>query len=112
LRDGRSIAIFAASLEAAGPWAAAVRKGDAAHCGQPADPAEVAATHAFARYAVDYADKAARAREILERRLTEKRSAPGGFHPGRPAGPPTGGGRVTRKVTLKPTPPGGRRGRG
>jgi hypothetical protein len=92
--------------------AAAVRKGDAAQSGQPADLAEVAATRAFGRYAVDFADKAARAREILDRRLMEKRAAPGGFQPGRPGGPPAGGARVASKVTLKPTPPGGRRGRG
>ncbi|HEX4711033.1 aminoglycoside adenylyltransferase domain-containing protein [Phenylobacterium sp.] len=41
--------------------AAAVRKGDAAQSGAPADPAEAEATRAFARYAVDYADHVARA---------------------------------------------------
>ena len=41
--------------------AAAVRKGDAAQSGAPADPAEVEATRAFARYAVDHADQVARA---------------------------------------------------
>jgi predicted nucleotidyltransferase len=92
--------------------AAAVRKGDAAQSGQPADPAEITATRAFAAYAIEHADKAERAREILERRLMEKRSTPGGFQPGRPGGPPSGGARVTSKFTLKPTPPGGRRGRG
>ncbi len=40
--------------------AAAVRKGDMAQAGAPADPAEVEATHAFARYAVAYADRADR----------------------------------------------------
>jgi predicted nucleotidyltransferase len=92
--------------------AAAVRKGDVAQSGQPADPADVAATRAFARYAVGFADRAARAREILERRLAEKRTAPGGFQPGRPGGPPTSGARPVSKFTPKPTPPGGRRGRG
>jgi hypothetical protein len=92
---------------------AAVRKGDAAQSGQPADPGDVAATHAFARYAVDYADKAAHAREILERRLAEKRALPGGFQPGRPGGPPPIGGRpVASKFSPKPDRPGGRRGRG
>ncbi len=56
--------------------AAAVRKGDTAQSGAPADPADVEATHAFARYAVTYADKADRAREILGRRLAERRAAP------------------------------------
>ena len=42
--------------------AAAVRKGDAAPSEAPADPAEIEATQAFARYAVAYADKAGRAR--------------------------------------------------
>jgi hypothetical protein len=93
--------------------AAAVRKGDAAQSGQPADPAEVEATHAFARYVVEYADKADRAREILERRLAEKRASPGGFQPGRLGGPPTrGGGPATSKFIPKPDRPGGRRGRG
>ena len=41
--------------------AAAVRKGDAAQSGQPADPADVDRTRAFARYAADHADKAQRA---------------------------------------------------
>jgi len=93
--------------------AAAVRKGDAAQSGQPADPAEVAATRAFARYAVDYADHASRAREILERKLAEKRGGPGGFRPARSGGPPMAGGRPGgSQVSMKPTPPGGRRGRG
>jgi hypothetical protein len=38
--------------------AAAVRKGDTAPSGAVADPGEVEATHAFARYAVTYADEA------------------------------------------------------
>jgi hypothetical protein len=93
--------------------AAAVRKGDAAQSGQPADPADVAATHAFALHAVDYADKAAHARAILERRLAEKRASPGGFQSGRPGGPPVAGGRpVASKFSPKPDRPGGRRGRG
>ncbi|HEY8004064.1 MAG TPA: aminoglycoside adenylyltransferase domain-containing protein [Phenylobacterium sp.] len=60
-----SMAWAAAALDAS--WrglierAAAVRKGDAAQSGQPADPADVAATHAFARYAVAHADRAATA---------------------------------------------------
>lgn len=92
--------------------AAAVRKGDAAQSGQPADEADVAATHEFARYAVAFADKAERAREILQRRLMEKRSGHAGLQPGRIAGRPAGGVRPTGKFTPKPTPPGGRRGRG
>ena len=93
--------------------AAAVRKGDAVQSGQPADAAEVAATRAFARYAVEHADKAERAREILERRLMEKRGGHGGFQAGRPGGPPVSGGRaVASKFTPKPDRPGGRRGRG
>ena len=92
--------------------AAAVRKGDTAQSGQPTDPAEVVATRAFALYAVEHADKAERAREILERRLVEKRGGYGGVQPNRAGGPPAGGGRVASKFTPKPTPPGGRRGRG
>ena len=42
--------------------AADVRKGDTAQSGAAADPAEIEATRAFARYAVAYADKAGRAR--------------------------------------------------
>ncbi|MGZ3402316.1 MAG: aminoglycoside adenylyltransferase domain-containing protein [Phenylobacterium sp.] len=92
--------------------AAAVRKGDAAQSGQPADPAEIAATRAFARYALEYADRAAHAREILERRLAEKRG--GGFQPGRPGGLPAGGGGRPGGSQFSPKPirPGGRRGRG
>jgi hypothetical protein len=92
--------------------AAAVRKGDAARSGQPADPAEIAATHAFARYALEHAERSERAREILQRRLEEKRGAPG-FQPGRAGGAPHGGGRPGGgQFTPKPTRPGGRRGRG
>jgi Domain of unknown function (DUF4111) len=93
--------------------AAAVRKGDAAHSGQPADPAEVAATRAFALYARDYAEKADWAREILERKLAEKRTLPGGFQPGRPGGSAAAADRLGgSQFTPKPTRPGGRRGRG
>lgn len=92
--------------------AAAVRKGDDAQAGAPADPAEVGATRAFARYAVDHADKAARAREILERRLAEKRQG-GGFRPGRAGGPPPPGGRpAAGKFAPPPNRPGGRGRRG
>jgi len=93
--------------------AAAVRKGDAAQSGQPADPSEVAATRAFARYAVEFADKAAHAREVLERKLAEKRGG-GGFQAARPGGPPgAGGGRPGgSQFSPKPIRPGGRRGRG
>ena len=92
--------------------AAAVRKGDAAQSEAPADPADVEATHAFARYAVGYADKAERAREILERRLAEKRHG-GGFQPGRAGGPPLAGGRPAGgKFAPPPNRPGGRGRRG
>lgn len=92
--------------------AAALRKGDAAQSGQPADPAEVAATRAFALYAIEHADKAARAREILERRLAEKRGTGGpGFQPGRPGGPPTGGGRSSAGAFVPPPHRPGQRGR-
>jgi len=93
--------------------AAAVRKGDAAQSGQPADPAEVAAIRAFVSYAMAHAERTERAREILERRLAEKRGAPGGFRPGRAGGAPLAGGRPgAAQFTPKPTRPGGRRGRG
>ena len=93
--------------------AAAVRKGDEAQAGAPADAADVEATHAFARYAVDYADRAERARQILERRLAEKRNASGSFRPGRPGGPPVHGGKPgAGRFTPPPNRPGqrGRRG--
>jgi hypothetical protein len=80
--------------------AAAVRIGVEAQAGAPADPADAQATRAFARYAVEFADRAERARQVLERRLAEKRNAGGGFRPVRPGGPPAqgakpGGGRFT-----------------
>jgi hypothetical protein len=92
--------------------AAALRKGDEAQAGAPADPADVEATRAFALYAVGYADKAERAREIVERRLAEKRHG-GWVQPGRPGGPPLAGGRpAAGKFTPPPNRPGGRGRRG
>jgi hypothetical protein len=41
----------------------------------PADPADIAATRAFARYAVDRADSNARARRPIARSNTQRRSA-------------------------------------
>jgi hypothetical protein len=92
--------------------AAAVRKGDVAQSGQPADPAEVSATFAFARYAADHAEKAERAREIVQRRLAEKRAFAAGFQPGRSGGAPAGGRPGGGQFAPKPIRPGGRRGRG
>jgi len=93
--------------------AAAVRKGDVAQSGQPADPAEVAATRAFAGYARAHADQQLRAREILDRRMAEKRGHGGGAQGLRPGGPPAGpGGRGGGQFTPPPMKPGGRRGRG
>ena len=94
--------------------AAAVRKGDTAQSGQPADPADVAATRAFARYAVEYADRQQRAREILERRLMEKKAGPGALRGGSGGAPPAGGRPAGRGGVFTPPPirPGGRRGRG
>ena len=92
--------------------AAALRKGDTAQAGQPADPADVAATREFARYASGYADQQIRARDILERAMAEKRGH-GSFQAGRPGGPPSGpGGRGAGQFTPPPMKPGGRRGRG
>jgi hypothetical protein len=89
-----------------------VRKGDDEQAGASADPAEVEATHAFAHYAAGYAEKVERAREILERRLAEKRQG-GGFQPGRAGGPPLAGGRpAAGKFTPPPNRPGGRGRRG
>jgi hypothetical protein len=93
--------------------AAALRKGDAAQAGAPADPAKVAATREFALYARDHADHLLRSREILERRMAEKRGHGGGFagaRPGAPAGGP--GGRGGGQFTPPPMRPGSRRGRG
>jgi hypothetical protein len=86
-------------------------QGDAARPDQPADPAEAAA--AFDQPTSAQADKAARAREILERKLAEKRGR-GGFLAGRPGGPPgSGGGRPGGgQFTPPPMRPGSRRGRG
>ncbi|THD63833.1 nucleotidyltransferase domain-containing protein [Phenylobacterium sp.] len=93
--------------------AAAVRKGDAAQSAQPTDPAEAAATRAFAAYAVHHADQVLRAREVLERKLALSRGGPGGLHPNRPGGPPAPGGRPGGgQFTPRPVRPGGRRGRG
>jgi hypothetical protein len=93
--------------------AATLRKGDAAQAGQPADPAKVAATRDFALYARDQADQLIRSREILERRMAEKRGAGGGFAGGRPGGPSAGpGGRGGGQFTPPPMRPGSRRGRG
>jgi len=92
--------------------AAAVRKGDVAQSGQPADPAEIAATYAFARYAVGHADRAERARDILQQELAEKRTRPGGFRPARSGGPANGGWPSGGQFTPPPMRPGSRRGRG
>ena len=93
--------------------AAAVRKGDTAQSGRPADPADVAATRAFVRYAIEHADQQQRARDILERRLAEKRGGPGAPRLGRPGGPPGAGGRPGGGQFTPPTMrPGSRRGRG
>jgi hypothetical protein len=93
--------------------AAAVRKGDLAQSGAPADPADVAATRAFADYAVEHGDRAERAREILERRLAEKRGGIGGGQAGRAGGPPGRGGPLgASKFHPKPIRPGGRGRRG
>jgi hypothetical protein len=93
--------------------AAAVRKGDAAQSGQPVDPAEAAATRAFAAYAVQHADQGLRAREVLERKMAQKRGGQGGLHPSRPGGPPGAGARPGGgQFTPWPVRPGGRRGRG
>jgi len=91
--------------------AAAVRKGDAAQSGQPADPQAVVETRAFARYAVEFADKAQRARDILERRLADKRSGACGFRAGRPGGPPTAGGPGGKGAFVPPPNRPGQRGR-
>ena len=93
--------------------AAALRKGDASQSAQPSDPAKVAATRALALYARDHADQLIRAREILERRMAEKRGQGGGFGGGRVGGPSGGpGGRAGGQFTPPPMRPGGRRGRG
>ena len=93
--------------------AAGLRKGDASQAGQSADPAKVAATREFALYAREHADHLVQAREILERRMAEKRGHGGGFSGGRPGGPSAGpGGRGGGQFTPPPMRPGGRRGRG
>ncbi|MBS0360292.1 MAG: DUF4111 domain-containing protein [Proteobacteria bacterium] len=90
--------------------AAAVRKGDEAQSGQPADPADVEATRAFARYAAEHAVSVARSHDLLERKQAARR---GGFQPGGPFGGPVGGGRPGGgQFTPPPMRPGSRRGRG
>jgi hypothetical protein len=92
--------------------AAAVRKGDAAQSGQPADAADVAATRAFGAYARSFADQQIRAREILERTMAQKRGHGGGFQGGRPGAPAGPGGGRGGQFAPPPMKPGGRRGRG
>lgn len=91
--------------------AAAVRKSDEAQAGAPADRADAAATRAFALYARDYADQQGRARDILDRRLAEKRG-PGGFRSERGGQRLSPGGHGGGQFTPPPMRPGGRRGRG
>jgi hypothetical protein len=92
--------------------AAAVRKGDAVQSGAQADPADVTATRAFARYAIVHAERTARTREILDRRLAEKRAAAPGFQSGR-GGPRVGGApRGSGQFAPAPIRPGGRGRRG
>jgi hypothetical protein len=92
--------------------AAAVRKGDAAQSGQPADPVEVEATRAFAAYAVAHADQVLRARELLERKMAQARGGATGNGSGRPGGAPIGGRPGCGQFTPPPMRPGSRRGRG
>lgn len=93
--------------------AAEVRKGDARQSGQPADPDAVVATRAFAAYARGHADKLAQARDILERKLAEKRGEGASRKP-HPGGPPGAGGPRAGGAQFAPPPmrPGSRRGRG
>jgi len=52
-----------------------IKEGDRAEAMKPADPADIAATRAFARYAIERADHDIRARELIARRLAEKQHA-------------------------------------
>jgi hypothetical protein len=92
--------------------AAAVRKGDEAQAGRPADPDDVAATREFGRYARAFADQQIRARDVLERKMAQSRGHGGGFQAGRPGGSPNAAGGRGGQFTPPPMRPGGRRGRG
>jgi len=58
---------------------------------EPADPDDVAAAHAFARYAIERAEHEARARELIARRLAEKRNGRHGPQAGDPGQQRTAG---------------------
>ena len=68
--------------------AQAIKEGSRAEAMSPADPADVAATRAFARHVVERADHEIRARELIAQRLAEKRA---GRH-----GPAAGGSGLQR----------------
>ena len=71
-------------------WAAlitraqAIKEGSREEAVKPADPDDVAATSAFALYAIERADHETRAQELIARRLAEKRNGPHGPHAGGP----------------------------
>lgn len=69
-----------------------VKEGDRAEAMSPADPEEVAATRAFARYAVERADHDLHARDVIARRLAAKHHD-GGAHAGCPPVRSSGPGR-------------------
>jgi hypothetical protein len=90
----------------------AVRDGDRDAAMLPPDPADVEATHAFAAYAVDYADKAEQRRQVLERAMAGKRRGGQGPQPHRPGGRPAAYGSRSSGYTPPPNRPGGRGRRG
>lgn len=51
-----------------------IKEGDRTVAMEPADPAEVAATRVFVRHVVERADHETRARELIARRLAERRN--------------------------------------
>jgi hypothetical protein len=91
--------------------AQAIKEGPRDEAMTAPDAADVAATRAFVRYAIERADQEMRARELIARRLAEKHHGAQAGRPGGPAASRSGG--PARSQFTPPTPrPGGRGRRG
>jgi hypothetical protein len=74
--------------------AQAIKEGSREVAMEPPDPGEAAATRAFARYALERAEREARAQKLIAQRLAEKRGGGRGPHGGSPVRPgPSGSAR-------------------
>jgi hypothetical protein len=71
--------------------AQAIKEGSRAEAMSPSDPADVAATRAFARHVTERADQEKRARELIAARLAAKLHGPHMGHRGGPAASRSGG---------------------